>query len=45
MNKKININLKEELRNILKNKIDNYLRENLKENYLLINKNDIINMI
>ena len=41
MNKKIN----KELQNELKNKIDNYLRENLKENYLLINKNDIINMI
>ena len=44
MNKYIDINLKDEI-NELKNKIDNYLSENLKENYLLINKNDIINMI
>ena len=44
MNKYIDINLKDEI-NELKNKIDNYLNENLKENYLLINKNDIINMI
>ncbi len=41
------INNKKEINEIeeLKNKIDNYLKENLKENYLLINKNDIINMI
>ena len=41
INNKKEINETEEL----KNKINNYLKENLKENYLLINKNDIINMI
>ena len=44
MNKYTDIDLKDEI-NEIKNKIDNYLSENLKENYLLINKNDIINMI